>query len=123
MSALLHLSDIHKRYGAQTILEGATATFSKNQKIGVVGRNGAGKSTLCKIIIGQEEMDEGEISRNSELKLSYLEQHDPFEESETVLEFLTRYTQKEEWECAEMSGKFQLKNELLGSTISALAGG
>ncbi|MBI4372132.1 MAG: ABC-F family ATP-binding cassette domain-containing protein, partial [Candidatus Omnitrophica bacterium] len=123
MSALLHLSNIHKRYGANVILEEATATFSKNQKIGVIGRNGAGKSTLCKIIIGQEEMDEGEISRNSELRLNYLEQHDPFKETETVLEFLTRYTGKEEWECAEMAGKFQLKNESLEHKISALAGG
>lgn len=123
MSVLLQLKNIRKRYGHVTILEDATASFSKNQKIGVIGRNGAGKSTLCKILTGEEEMDGGSISKNAELRLSYLEQHDPYQLEETILEFLMRYTGREEWQCGEVAGKFQLKNELLETKIEALAGG
>ena len=123
MSVLLQLKGICKRYGHTTILEDAGASFSKNQKIGVIGRNGAGKSTLCKIIIGQEEMDSGQIIKNSELRLSYLEQHDSFLPDESVLAFLTRVSGEEEWRAAEMAADFQLDNELLDAKIASLAGG
>jgi ATP-binding cassette subfamily F protein 3 len=123
MSVLLQLKDIRKVYGAVTILEDASASFSDDQKVGMVGRNGAGKSTLCRIITKQEEADSGTISRNSNLRLSYLEQHDPFTKDETVMDFLTRYTNKEEWECGEMAGRFQIHYDLLSAKIGALAGG
>lgn len=121
--ALLQIKEIHKSYGPTVILDGASATLSTDQKIGMIGRNGAGKSTLCKIITGHEQADSGEISKSADLKLSYLEQQDPYKEAETVLEFLMRYTGKEEWQCGEMAHRFQISNEMLAHPISALAGG
>lgn len=123
MKVLLQLSDIHKSYGANVILDGATVSFAENQKIGVIGRNGAGKSTLCKIITGHEEADSGTVSKSSELRLSYLEQHDPYSLEETVMGFLMRHTGKEEWQCGKIAGRFQLKHALLESKIGALSGG
>ncbi len=121
--AFLQLKDLHKSYGPDVILDGVSASFSTDQKIGVIGRNGAGKSTLCKIITGHEEADGGEISKSADLKLNYLEQQDPFRMDETVLMFLARYTNKEEWECGEMAHRFQISNDMLDFAISALAGG
>ncbi len=123
MKVLLQLNSVHKSYGARVILDEATCAFLENQKIGVIGRNGAGKSTLCKILIGEEEADGGSVSRSVDLRLSYLEQHDPYKLEETVLGFLMRYTKKEEWECGKVAGSFQLKNELLNATIGSLSGG
>lgn len=123
MKVLLQLNGIHKSYGARVILDDATASFAENQKIGVIGRNGAGKSTLCKIITGQEEADAGTLSRGSDLRLSYLEQHDPYRLDETVLGFLMRYTGQEEWRCGKVAGRFQLKNDLLKAPIGSLSGG
>lgn len=120
---LLQINELQKSYGALVILEGANAAFSESQKVGVIGRNGAGKSTLCKILIGQEESDGGSIFRSPDLKLSYLEQHDPFKLDETVMEFLMRYTGQEDWQCGKVAGRFQLKNELLKTQIGALSGG
>ena len=113
MPVLFQLNNISKYYGARPLLEDACASFSSDQKIGMIGRNGAGKSTLCKIITGQEEMDSGTITKNSDLRLSYLEQHDVYKMEETVTDFLMRYTGKEEWECGEVAAKFQLKYEIL----------
>ena len=123
MKVLLQLSGIHKSYGTNVILDGATASFSENQKIGVIGRNGAGKSTLCKIITGHEEADGGEIAKSADLRLSYLEQHDPYSLDETVMGFLMRYTGKEEWQCGKIAGRFQLKHGLLEAKIGTLSGG
>lgn len=123
MKVLLQFSGIYKHYGVRTILEDASAAFGENQKVGVIGRNGAGKSTLCKILTGQEEADSGEISKSSDLRLSYLEQHDPYRLDEKVIDFLTRYTRKEEWECGKMAARFQIKKALLETPIGELSGG
>ena len=44
----------------------------------VTGVSGSGKSTLLKILLGEEELDKGEIVRHPRLRLGYLRQHDPF---------------------------------------------
>ena len=123
MPVLLQINQIHKAYGAAIILDDATASFETGQKIGVIGRNGAGKSTLCRIITGHEKADGGQITRNSELRLSYLEQHDTFSPGEKAIDFLMRKTKREHWECGEMAARFQIKNELLDTSIESLSGG
>lgn len=123
MSVLFQVHNLCKSYGARTILNDATASFSRHQKIGLIGRNGTGKSTLCRIITGEEEADSGHISKNSDLRLSYLEQHDPYKVEELVADFLQRYSGREEWECGEMAGRFQIKHDMLYSPISSLSGG
>lgn len=123
MPVLLQINEIHKAYGAITILDDATASFASDQKIGMIGRNGAGKSTLCRIITGHESADGGSIVRNSALRLRYLEQHDTFESGETVLNFLTRTTQAEAWECGQTAARFRIKNEILNLPVKSLPGG
>ena len=123
MSAILQLKDIHKSFGARVIFDEANVTLNSEQKAGFIGRNGAGKSTLCKIIIGQETADSGKVVQSADLRLSYLEQHDPFAPSESVLAFLKRYTGQETWRCGEVASRFQLKNELLETSVKSLSGG
>jgi ATP-binding cassette subfamily F protein 3 len=123
MKVLIQVNDVRKAYGARVILDDASVSFGEDQKIGVIGRNGAGKSTLCKIIIGEEEADSGEVVKSADLRLSYLEQHDPYKMDETVLGFLMRYTGKEEWLCGKIAGQFQLKGDILKATIGSLSGG
>src|SRR4029079_8792273 len=90
MTVLLQLVDAHKRYGDQALLDGAEVTLTDDYKYGFVVRNGAGKSTLCRILLGDEELDSGQVVRHPKLRLGYLRQHDPFLPGETVLEFLMR---------------------------------
>ena len=62
----------------RSLLDGAEATLSDNVKVGFIGRNGAGKSTLLRVLLGEEELDSGEVIRHPSLRLGYLRQHDPF---------------------------------------------
>ena len=123
MKTILQLSEISKAYGHQIILEDVSVSFLANQKVGVIGRNGAGKSTLCKIITGDEEQDSGHVQPSSDFRLAYLEQHDPYKLEETIVEFLMRYTGKQDWECGTIAARFQIQNEMLDSPIGELAGG
>ncbi len=123
MPAILQIKNIQKSFGAREILEDASVTLNTDQKVGFIGRNGAGKSTLCKIITGHEPADSGEVVFSSDLQLSYLEQHDPYEDDERVIDFLERYTQQEPWRCGQVAAQFQLKNELLEARVKSLSGG
>jgi ATP-binding cassette, subfamily F, member 3 len=123
MAVLLQLVDAHKSYGHQTLLDGAEVTLTDAHKVGFIGRNGAGKSTLCRVLLGDEELDKGEVVRHPKLRLGYLRQHDPFHPGETVLEFLMRDSEQADWRCGEVAGRFELKGPLLDGPIQKLSGG
>jgi len=120
---LIQLKDVSIDYGTRSILDKVNVMFSHHQKIAVIGRNGAGKSTLCKIIMGDEKADSGQVILGSDLHLSYLEQHDPYSPSEIVVDFLSRYSGEADWECAKMAAKFGLSYEKVYLPISNLSGG
>src|SRR3989338_737589 len=123
MSAILQLKDINKRFGPRVIFDDASVTLDSEKKTGFIGRNGAGKSTLCNIITGQDTADSGEIIHSTDLRVSYLEQHDPFTPEETVLSFLMRHTGQEAWRCGKVAARFQLKQDLLDARVKNLSGG
>ena len=123
MATLLQITKACKSYGDQVLLDDAEATLSDNVKVGFIGRNGAGKSTLLRVLLGEEELDSGEIIRHSSLRLGYLRQHDPFLPGETALEFLMCDSGQPDWKCGEVAGQFELKGAYLEGPIAKLSGG
>ena len=123
MAALLQIRDACKSYGSQVLLDSAEATLVEDVKVGFVGRNGAGKSTLLRCILGEEQLDRGEIIPHPKLRLGYLRQHDPFLPGETALEFLQRDSGQPDWKCGEVAGQFELKGAYLEGPIAKLSGG
>jgi len=123
MASLLQIVKASKSYGDQILLNEADAVISDSTKVGFVGRNGAGKSTLLRILLGEEELDSGEIIRHPTLKLGYLRQHDPFLPEETTLEYLMRDSGQPDWRCGEVAGQFEIKGSYLDDQIAKLSGG
>src|SRR5436190_1094536 len=123
MASLIQITKACKSYGDQVLLDNAEATISDDVKVGFIGRNGAGKSTLLRILLGEEELDSGEVIRHPSLRLGYLRQHDPFLPSETALEFLRRDSGEPDWKCGEVAGQFELKGAYLDGPIAKLSGG
>ena len=123
MAVLLQIRKAVKSYGEQVLLDEADATIIDDVKVGFVGRNGAGKSTLLKILLGDDELDSGEIIKHPRLNIGYLRQHDPFEPGETALEFLMRDSGQPDWKCGEVAGEFELKGAYLDGPLSELSGG
>jgi len=60
-SAWIELKNVTKRYGAQTVLDGASVTVERGQFVAVMGRSGSGKSTLLRLIGGLEAADTGVV--------------------------------------------------------------
>src|SRR5437773_4547770 len=123
MAVLLPIKNASKSYGDQVLLDGAEATLTDDAKVGFVGRNGAGKSTLLRVLLGEEELDRGEVIRHPKLRLGYLRQHDPFLPGETALEFLMRDSGQPDWRCGEIARQFEVKGDYLNGPLTKLSGG
>lgn len=123
MAVLIQVRDAHKRYGDQVLLDGAELSLVDDQKVGFIGRNGAGKSTLLKALMGNEELEKGEVIHHPTLRIGYLRQHDPFQPGESALDFLMRDSQQPEWRCGEVAGQFELKGAYLEGPVKELSGG
>ncbi|PYS45785.1 MAG: hypothetical protein DMF68_21175 [Acidobacteria bacterium] len=83
---LFRLSDVHKSYGSQDVLRGASLQVNRSEHVGLVGRNGAGKTTVFRLISGEETADSGDVVRARGLRLGLLAQHVHFEQGATVHE-------------------------------------
>lgn len=59
---IVEMKKVYKSYGSQPILKGFDYTFSKGERIGVVGPNGVGKSTFLNIVQGLEKADSGKVN-------------------------------------------------------------
>ncbi|MFZ9903901.1 MAG: ATP-binding cassette domain-containing protein [Steroidobacteraceae bacterium] len=58
---MIHLRNIRLRRGPEPLLDSATASILRGEKVGIVGRNGSGKSSLLALIKGELTPDQGDL--------------------------------------------------------------
>src|SRR6201985_3472872 len=71
---MIRLDNISKQQGHQILFIEASAALQKGEKAGLVGPNGAGKTTLFRMITGQEQPDEGQVSVDRGVTIGYFSQ-------------------------------------------------
>ncbi len=71
---MISLSNIQKQYGKQLIFVEASFQLNPGEKVGLVGPNGAGKTTLFRMIMGEEQPDDGEVSVPRRVTIGYFRQ-------------------------------------------------
>ena len=71
---MIRLENIGKQNGKQLVFIEASAALQKGEKVGLVGPNGAGKTTLFRMITGQEQPDEGQVSVDRGVTIGYFSQ-------------------------------------------------
>jgi ATP-binding cassette subfamily F protein uup len=59
---VVELKKVYKSYGELPILKGFDYSFSKGERVGVIGKNGVGKSTFLNILQQIETADSGKIN-------------------------------------------------------------
>jgi ATP-binding cassette, subfamily F, member 3 len=84
--AIVTLSEIHKAFGSEVVLDQLSLQLYAGEKIGMVGPNGSGKSTILKLITGQIKPDMGRVINQRSLRIGYLPQEATFSGQRTVLE-------------------------------------
>jgi ATPase subunit of ABC transporter with duplicated ATPase domains len=71
---MIRLDNIGKQNGHQILFVEASAALQKGEKIGLVGPNGSGKTTLFRMIMGQEQPDEGQVAVDRGVTIGYFSQ-------------------------------------------------
>jgi ATPase subunit of ABC transporter with duplicated ATPase domains len=71
---MVSLSRISKQYGRQILFVDAAFQLNPGDKVGLVGPNGSGKTTLFRMIVGEEDPDEGEVSVPRRMTIGYFRQ-------------------------------------------------
>jgi len=59
--ALFEAQGLHKRFGAQVVLEDVSLAFDAGELAGVMGPNGAGKTTCFNLLTGRFKPDRGRV--------------------------------------------------------------
>jgi ATP-binding cassette subfamily F protein 3 len=123
MSTLLQLQGGTKAFGSKVLFDDASFAVNEGTHVGVIGPNGAGKTTLFKVLIGQEQLDHGEVVRSRNLRLGYLAQHDQWKPGETVGDFLECSVTLPIWEVKRLGRGLGLDDEIYARPVEALSGG
>jgi ATP-binding cassette subfamily F protein uup len=93
---LLTLADAQLAYGELPLLDRASFAMDAGERIGLIGRNGTGKSSLLGVIAGIVALDDGELRRNTGLRIAYVPQEpelltDPSVPAHRLEEFQHRF--------------------------------
>ncbi len=91
---LLRIANAELAFGEDKILDKAELSVQTGERICLVGRNGAGKSTLMKVLMGLQNLDDGQILKSSTMKMAMLEQDPPESTNTTVFDYVAQGVQK-----------------------------
>jgi ATP-binding cassette ChvD family protein len=73
-TVVVEAAGLAKGYGERILMHDMSFTMPRNGIVGVIGPNGVGKTTLFKMIVGDEQPDEGSIRVGETVRLSYVDQ-------------------------------------------------
>lgn len=86
---MISTNGVTLRYGKRALFEDVNIKFTPGNCYGLIGANGAGKSTFLKILSGEIEANQGEVSMTPGERLAVLKQnhyeYDEFAVLETVI--------------------------------------
>ncbi|KAA2235211.1 ABC-F family ATP-binding cassette domain-containing protein [Salinarimonas soli] len=71
---MIRVENVSKQNSHRILFIEASATLQKGEKAGLVGPNGAGKTTLFRMIMQEEQPDEGQVSADRGITIGYFSQ-------------------------------------------------
>lgn len=83
---LINIENLTKSYTERKLFNGVSFSLQEGEKVGIIGINGTGKTTLLKMIIGEEETDEGMVTIANHVVIRYLPQHPEFSPDKSSLD-------------------------------------
>ena len=129
MSVLIQCHRLNHAMGIKPLFESLDLIINTGDRIGLVGHNGSGKSTLFSILNEQQEADDGDISRTTDLSLETVEQFiDPSLNDLSLFEALRMKLPIEERDFSDYKAGMLLQQlgfstSELGYQVSDLSGG
>ncbi|HRQ36920.1 MAG TPA: energy-dependent translational throttle protein EttA [Chloroflexota bacterium] len=84
---VIRAEDVKKGYGDRLLYENLSLDVPPGAIVGIIGPNGAGKTTLFRMIVGQEQPDDGRLRVGDTVQFAYVDQsRDDLNADKTVWE-------------------------------------
>jgi ATPase subunit of ABC transporter with duplicated ATPase domains len=118
--SLVRINRVTKRYDDRMVLRDVSFRLRAGERVGLLGRNGAGKTTLLRLILSQEDPDEGEVEVNQGVRLGYFSQFSDLrgaDSIQTVLEALFADLRAVENELDQIGLKLQTVTDMDEMTL------
>ena len=91
---IIEAKKVYKSYGDVVVLKGFDYTFSKGERIGIVGKNGVGKSTFLQILLGTLSPDSGKINVGETIVFGHFSQEGlAYKKDMRVIEYLKTFAE------------------------------
>lgn len=71
---MINLSNGTKLQGKRILFQNASFQINPGEKVGLVGANGSGKTSLFRVLVGEDSLDNGEISTGQRSVIGYFSQ-------------------------------------------------
>ena len=86
---IVEVKNVSKSFDDLVILDSFSYSFTRGERIGIIGKNGAGKSTFLNILTGKEPVDEGEIVTGETIVFGHYKQKGiNIDENERVIDVM-----------------------------------
>lgn len=86
---IFEMEEVSKSFDSKVILDKFSYTFSRYEKLGIIGNNGTGKSTFLKILTGGLSADSGTTDIGESVKFGYFRQDGvDFDENKRVIDVI-----------------------------------
>jgi ATP-binding cassette, subfamily F, member 3 len=72
--SLVVLDEVSLFFADRMIFDAASVRLGHGDRIGLIGPNGSGKTTLLKVIAGEQEVDDGKVTRANGVRIGWLPQ-------------------------------------------------
>ena len=123
---LLSAENLSINFGSRQLLTDVKFYLNEGDKTGIIGINGTGKSTFLKVLAGAVEPDEGTVTLDPNVQISYLSQNPDMQDDATVLEqvflhFPEEFRALNEYEAKSMLNRLGITDHT--KKVGTLSGG
>ena len=126
---VIEAAGVSKSFGDKVLYENLNFKLPPAGIVGIIGPNGAGKTTLFRLIMGEEQPDQGEFKVGPTVKVAYVDQaHADINPEHTVFEAITGGTEYVELAGTKLNSrayvsKFNFNGQDQGKKVKVLSGG
>ena len=122
---VLTVKDLAKSFGDNHLFSGINFELKRGEHIAIIGDNGTGKTTMLKIITGDLDADDGEITLGARVQIGYYDQeHQVLDSSKTIFEELSdAYPYLDNTEIRNILAAFLFTGDDVFKLIGSLSGG
>ena len=86
--SLVRLHNVTKGDDDDAVLREVYFRLSRGERVGLIGKNGSGKTTVLKLVLGQEQPDQGTVEVDEGARIGYFSQFSELSGEATILEVL-----------------------------------